>query len=985
LCDQVGRRDSLDESQSVERSRIVGALRETLARVCIEALQPDLVILDEFQRFKDLLQGDDFAAGLARALFNYTNEAGSERARVLLLSATPYKMFTASDEASGDDHYKDFIDTVRFLQDDATKTSAFESELKNYRKQAFRYDAQSLSDLRAARVAVESTLKNVMTRTERLAVRANRDGMLQDVPPGALTLMAGDLQHYLSLQRVARLVGHGDTADFWKSASYVLHFMEDYQLKHQLKKVTEQGSEALYEQLTAASATRLSREDLAAYRRIDPANARLRSLLHHTTDRGAARALWIPPAAPYYRLEGPFAALQGFTKRLVFSAWQVVPKVVASLVSFEAERQLLHMPEEGVADANTATARARRRGLLRYGLSDGRLTGMPVLALVYPSPTLAILGDPLRAAALVNAAAPGNATLKEVLTLVQKDISVALAQLEIPSGTEGAEDQRWYWAAPILLDRAKYGEAAKAWFQQPSHPGLWQGEIPTESDMADENEGRAEDRWADHVQEAARLVEEGLAEPLGRVPADLPEVLARLAVGGLANNALRALGRVAGGDEAAILASVRNAAGTIAEGLRSLFNRPEVVTSILQTDGDERYWQMVLDYCARGGLPAVLDEYAHVAFEADSLAGKPLADVVSTIATRMVSALTLQTATLRADLFTLDQARRKASLHETFGFRTAFAVRYGARGDEGQAADRNQRLQVAFNSPFWPFVLCTTSVGQEGLDFHSYCHAVVHWNLPSNPVDLEQREGRVHRFKGHAVRRNVASRHMRAAFRREDADPWISMFREARTAAEGDDSDLVPYWVYSVENGAQIERYVPALPLSRDAGHYERLKRSLTLYRMAFGQSRQEDLIAFLQQNVPAEARAQAAAEMTIDLTPPRSMRRLESNMDDVDLSASELAHSVKDGRAYEPDEASTITLQQARTLLDGFVQRRIDISTDSRARAGGGARRIGFEELGRLLDDFADARPAVPCAGPGAQQFTELLDDYRFAVERTR
>jgi hypothetical protein len=124
---------------------------------------------------------------------------------------------------------------------------------------------------------------------------------------------------------------------------------------------------------------------------------------------------------------------------------------------------------------------------------------------------------------------------------------------------------------------------------------------------------------------------------------------------------------------------------------------------------------------------------------------------------------------------------------------------------------------------------------------------------------------------------------------------------------------------------------------------------------------------------------------MTIDLTPPRSMRRLESNMDDVDLSASELAHSVKDGRAYEPDEASTITLQQARTLLDGFVQRRIDISTDSRARAGGGARRIGFEELGRLLDDFADARPAVPCAGPGAQQFTELLDDYRFAVERTR
>src|SRR5699024_11013379 len=38
-----------------------------------------------------------------------------------------------------------------------------------------------------------------------------------------------------------------------------------------------------------------------------------------------------------------------------------------------------------------------------------------------------------------------------------------------------------------------------------------------------------------------------------------------------------------------------------------------------------------------------------------------------------------------------------------------------------------------FNSPFWPFVLASTSVGQEGLDFHTYSHAVVHWNLPPTP------------------------------------------------------------------------------------------------------------------------------------------------------------------------------------------------------------------------------------------------------------
>jgi hypothetical protein len=65
-------------------------------------------------------------------------------------------------------------------------------------------------------------------------------------------------------------------------------------------------------------------------------------------------------------------------------------------------------------------------------------------------------------------------------------------------------------------------------------------------------------------------------------------------------------------------------------------------------------------------------------------------------------------------------------------------------------------VRAAFNSPFWPLALTTTSVGQEGLDCHAYSHAVVPWNLPTNPVDLEQREGRIHRYKGHAVRKNVA-------------------------------------------------------------------------------------------------------------------------------------------------------------------------------------------------------------------------------------
>src|SRR6185503_7930880 len=108
---------------------------------------------------------------------------------------------------------------------------------------------------------------------------------------------------------------------------------------------------------------------------------------------------------------------------------------------------------------------------------------------------------------------------------------------------------------------------------------------------------------------------------------------------------------------------------------------------------------------------------------------------------------------------------RKGNITSKSGrMRTAFALRFSDAADvDAEQTSRPDQVRHAFNSPFWPFVLATTSVGQEGLDFHPYCHAVVHWNLPSNPVDLEQREGRVHRYKGHAVRKNVARQHYATA------------------------------------------------------------------------------------------------------------------------------------------------------------------------------------------------------------------------------
>ena len=203
--------------------------------------------------------------------------------------------------------------------------------------------------------------------------------------------------------------------------------------------------------------------------------------------------------------------------------------------------------------------------------------------------------------------------------------------------------------------------------------------------------------------------------------------------------------------------------------------------------------------------------------------------------------------------------------------RTRFAVAFGNQTLEGGGEARVESVSTAFNSPFWPFVLTSTSVGQEGLDFHLWCHAVVHWNLPTNPVDLEQREGRVHRYKGHAVRRNVAASLGAAALADglpDGVDPWDELFERAAATRSDGEGEMVPYWVFH-QGPAKIERHVPVLPFSKEAVALPRLRKTLAAYRLAFGQPRQEELIEFLGADRSDAELLLLASRLRIDLSPP--------------------------------------------------------------------------------------------------------------------
>lgn len=158
---------------------------------------------------------------------------------------------------------------------------------------------------------------------------------------------------------------------------------------------------------------------------------------------------------------------------------------------------------------------------------------------------------------------------------------------------------------------------------------------------------------------------------------------------------------------------------------------------------------------------------------------------------------------------------------------------------------------------------------RKGLDFHPYCHIVVHWNLPTNPVDLKQREGRVHRYKGHAVRKNVALRHGSGALAADAPDPWATAFELAAGDRLSTDSELVPFWIYPIEHGAFVERHVLALPMSRELDRLAALRNALAVFRLAFGQARQEDVIDHLLTRLGLERAQALAAELRIDLRPP--------------------------------------------------------------------------------------------------------------------
>ena len=832
-------------------------LRRILIRCCLDYVDADLYILDEFQRFRDLIdnESEEEQALIARQIF------GQEGTKILLLSATPFKAFTGQAElANGEEHFADFRRVLSFLLDnDEVKLANYDfhrSEL--YRQLLTLRPGRSTLDS-FHREQVENILRSRICRTERHLVSNTSNSLVTDSwKKDQLPFGPGDIHNFTrtdavvkALQRVAHIPGK--PVEFCKSALYPLSYLDKYELKKKLKANKEEPKVAKV--LRKSKPAWLDFEQINDYSwdfrssagKTQTGNARLKMLADKAIGKRGAELLWLPPSLPYYPLESCFAEEKHFTKTLLFSSWVMVPRMAATLLSYEVERQTIANPKSRTVQEKGERIyfeKARRSPIPQITFGP-ELANMSNFTLLYPSQTLAAAVLPLMHLG-------SDLSLGELKALATKRIQALIEQHNLDQyvkRTIGGE--RWYWAAPLLLDRATadYNTNVEDWAEGESES--WNRE--TFFETRDNKPGAKED----HAEEFVRVFEEPETVDFGPLPSDLAEVLADLALGSPAIIALRSLQQLFPKED---IANLMVHAFQIAEQFIELFNKPESIAAIRLSTPAQPYWRMSANYSSAGCLQAVLDEYFHL------LKGQNLN--LTTLMQQVREAINLTSSSIKAD--SLDSFLAG----ESRNMRCHYATVFGNQDLEHESGQKRATgLREVFNSPFRPFVLASTSIGQEGLDFHSYCRRIVHWNLPSNPIDLEQREGRINRYKSLVIRQHVAHKY-RALLASEGnnitGDVWDRLFSLAkeRENTSASSCDLVPYWHVDTDE-IKIERIIPNYPFSQDQNRLEKILKTLAIYRLAFGQPRQEELVDhLLKQGFTEEELEQVRKNLIVNLCP---------------------------------------------------------------------------------------------------------------------
>ena len=828
--------DSMKSYAARDSAGLVGLCRAALARAGLESLKPDLIIFDEFQRFFELLVPDDDDDPVARELMRLLLRGDdADGPSVLLLSATPYRLFSRWGEGA-EEHYSQFYKLLNFLFGEKrarTEVPALAGDLREYRTRLER-DVVGSPEIVGVRDKIVNRLTTVMSRTERPRKVAEHERLQFDRSSAALEPI--DIRLFRHLLDSARSQDHPSVPAYWMSIPYPLQMMDQSYLLAQ--HATHQPL------LGEARRACMLWKQVRRYEPVSHPHPKLRQLL----DRASPTMLslpWMPPTLPWWPLRGAFSEAQKsphpVSKILVFSRFRAVPRSVASVLSYEAERFCFSPASQRSRGARpvayeyrTEPGRKPAAGLKKrparsfvFPIATKQETAMRSFCMFVPMPELAILGDPLT---LVDH--KGTTSLESVLQQVAKKIAVRLGGV-----TTAKHRVRAVWSRAARLEKesaswSQYSDAVWAALSRPNQD--------TATDISERDGGRGVEQAAAAFFDAASSDR----PPTAREIADLAE-LAVLAPG---NVLYRAAARVFGPTDAQS-DRIERVTRTSLWALAPYLDHPDFHL-LFRGRNARQHPEAIRRAVWDGNLESVLDEYLSMR------RGLGVESVPLDIEKRALDALT-RALSVGVATVTVQETGKEVS-NETFRMRCHAALPFGLGRNEmsdEQGAFHYDDLRLAFNSPFRPHLLATTSIGQEGLDFHGWCNHVLHWDLPSNPVDLEQREGRVDRYAGLGVRQALASV---SKVLSPTGSPWVTL--AARQAISND--GLTPWWVCE---GATIRRTILVPALSSMEADLDSLLDQLSLYRLAIGQADQESLLSALHRRLDGSEAERAAAARWLD------------------------------------------------------------------------------------------------------------------------
>jgi hypothetical protein len=229
--------------------------------------------------------------------------------------------------------------------------------------------------------------------------------MLSVIEMAATDVLAGSLNSYRSLSALFRAARTGNPMEYWKSVPMFAQFLNDYKVGRMLDGRIHCDRDAVDPGLSALAT--IDPEAYCRYGTVETDNAKFRAVREHTVGQGWWKLLWMPPSLPYVEPAGAFAEVgPDVTKQLVYPAWNAAPHAITTMLSYEAERQVLEgSPLHG---ENMAEARKRFRGRLRFRVCEGESQAMSTLALFIPHVALALVGDPLASASLNESVVPSD-------------------------------------------------------------------------------------------------------------------------------------------------------------------------------------------------------------------------------------------------------------------------------------------------------------------------------------------------------------------------------------------------------------------------------------------------------------------------------------------------------------------------------------------------------------------------------------------------